>query len=204
MIVVDELTTQREAWAFLAAVFNTLPDDSLVQGLRAMLPVSTAGASNGGQAEFAVSSAAAWLEGLSDVQALEALGKDRARLFRHVDELCIDPPYESLYVGKSENAVLQELHQFFLEAGFAPTGQCKEPIDYLGMELAFLAESCERELVAVGANQQEEAARLAALRKEFLTAHVRPWVPVYAQQMQAAAETGFYRELAAQLLAILD
>ncbi len=202
MVVVDELKVQRDAWGFLAAVFNTLPDASLVQGLRATLPNAAADDSDSGQAA-ASSPAAAWMEGLSDAQALEALGKDRARLFRHVDEFCIDPPYESIYVGKSENAVLQELHRFFLEAGFTTTGLCKEPIDYLGMELAFLAESCERELAAAQAEQPEEAARLAGLREEFLADHVQPWVPAYARQMQAAAETGFYREVATQLLAIL-
>lgn len=185
-----DLATQHQAWSFLASVFNDLPDADLIKRLRMA-------ASSGEDAGFS-----SWLDGLTDEKALTLLGKDRARLIRCVDTYCIAPPYESIYVGRGENDTLSDLHGSLLDAGFAPTGECKEPADYIGMELAFLAECCARELKAVESGDAQEAQRLSRVCSVFMEKHVSTWVPLYAEKMLEAAQTGFYKDVAELLVSV--
>lgn len=187
-----DLRTQQEAWSFLAAVFNDLPDMELIERAR------TAAVDEEG------SGSAHWFDEFTDEEALAMLGRDRARLIRCVDAYCIAPPYESLYVGKDENDTLSDLHELLLDAGFAPTGECREPADYIGMELAFLAECCARELKAVEAGDAREAQRLALVRGDFAEKHASAWIPLYAEKMLGAAQTDFYKDVAKLLISIFS
>lgn len=182
-----DLEIQQKAWSFMASVFNDLPDEGFVGRMRETPHES-----------------ARWLDGLTDKEALTLLGRDRARLLRCVDAHCITPPYESLYMGKDENETLNELHEFFLEAGFAPTGVYREPADYVGMELAFLAECCTRELKAIEAGDEQESKRLSLVREAFTEKHACSWIPLYAENMLDAAQTGFYENIAELLLSIFS
>lgn len=181
----EYLQEELNAWSFLASVFNELPDAALVQNLR----------------EQADSS---WMDGLSDDEAVTRLGVDRAKLMRYVDNSCINPPYESMYTGGKEDLILSDLHGFFLEARFAPTGEYHDPVDYLGLQFSFLAECCARQRKALDKGFQEEASRLESLRDQFITQHMNVWVPAYAQAMLGAAQTEFYAQVARMLLDIFQ
>lgn len=192
----EDLALQQKAWSFLASVFNDLPDRDFVEKLRSM--------ESGQSGQDACDANGSWLEGLSDDEALDALGRDRARLMRYVDDYCIRPPYESLYTGRKENETLYGLHEFFLKAGFSPKGEYKDPADYIGMELAFLAECCSGELAALEAGDMAELDRLQSIREEFIVDHASAWIPQYAQEMRQAAQTGFYKDVAEMLLDIFQ
>lgn len=193
----ETLEMQRAAWAFLSSAFNELPDKVLVRSMR-----------ENSKQDIEVGSV--FPEGfdvpddLTDDELLNMIGADRVRLLRYVDSDCIDPPYESIYMGQDENDVLYELHTLFIDAGFAPTGVYKEPADYIGMEIAFIEECCKREITALENGDVGEAGRLSSLRHIILDDHMVKWVPQYAQQMKDAARTSFYRTIAEILLSIFS
>ena len=152
------------------------------------------------QGNAALPETARWLDGLADEEALTELGIDRARLMRHVDVSCIVPPYESLYVGKGENDIIGSLNDLLAEAELGRVGIYRDAADYLGLEMALLAELCELESVAQVEGRTEDAARYEGIRARFLAEHVNLWVPQYAANMHKAAKTGFYKDVAAMML----
>ena len=177
-----------QAWSFLAYAFNSLPDPQLASKLRDRY-----------RANDDLQGVSSWIDGMTDEEVLTALGTDRARLIRHVDSTCINPPYESVYVNQKEDSTLGSLHAFFVANGFAPTGECKEPADYIGMELAFLEECCKRQLASIDEGNDEEAKRLHDIYEEFISNH-GAWIADYAVCMRNAAQTEFYKEVADLLL----
>ena len=193
----ESIPLRRQAWAFFASAFNELPTIAFVQSLReAAAMEETSCLAN---REFV-----AWLSALSDQDALDEIGKDRARLLRYVDSFCINPPYESLYAEKSEQAVLSDLHAFFLEVGFEPTGELHEPADYIGMEIAFLEECCAQAVQALDAGDESRVERLMQIHDDFLTRHPGSWALEYAHNMYNAATTPFYRLVAELLIASMS
>ena len=186
----------KQAFAFFASVMNDLPDTVFVAGLRAR--VAAEGAA--GAEESAFADTAAWLAPLSDEEACTALGVDRARLMRHVDASCIVPPYESLYTASGENDTIGALNAFFIEAGMGRVGTYREAADYLGLEFSFLEECCRLEEEAATEGREADAVRYAGLRERFIAEHVGTWAGRYAENMAAAAKTGFYRDFAKMVL----
>lgn len=188
----EELRDLQRAYGFLADVFNVLPDEAYVAQLKAAAP-----AAEGAMAEWT-----GRIAGVPDDEVSLALGRDRARLVRHVDVHCIKPPYESLWRGQDENATLSALNAFFLEAGYAPTGETREPSDYAGMELAFMEHVLGMAADAAETGDADEEARRLAHADRFFEEHVAKWVPAYGAAMEEAADTGFYRAVGQMLAAL--
>ena len=191
---IDALESERFSYGFLASAFLDLPDQGLVERLRALDNVAL-----GEESPLL----AAYLQGIeqkSDQEVLEELGRDRARLMRHVNAQCIKPPYESLYVDEAENEVIHRLNRLFSEAGFAPSGVYKDAPDQLGMELAFMQFCAEQELAALAEEDGARAQAIADVKQRFWEEHPSRWIGRYGEAMAAASETGYYRAIAQMLL----
>jgi TorA maturation chaperone TorD len=111
------------------------------------------------------------------------------------------PPYESVYTTPEKlllQDATQEVQSLYLRAGIEVTTEHFMP-DHVGVELGFLAALVER-----AASNPDLAIRYAGLAETFLEAHVRAWVPRFASDLEAAAETPFYQALARLLKLVVE
>ncbi len=103
------------------------------------------------------------------------------------------PPYESLYVGDSQEVSVLSLNRFFRKHGFKlQEDGVGQPPDYLGIELAFM------ELLIKQGDVTFET------RKEFFTQHLGKWGHLYAREMIKFAKTDFYRGIGHLLNSFLE
>lgn len=108
-----------------------------------------------------------------------------------LDELLVD--YTRLFLGPGPAAAQpygrvwmdgeQPVLPMYAEAGFGIDESFRDLPDHITAELEFLYV-----LIYQGGPEN--------LRKRFLTEQLGPWVRPFAQAVQAAAQTAFYRELA--------
>lgn len=123
------------------------------------------------------------------------LAIDRTRLCRGTakkDE--ITPPYEALYLKpEKEMDQLLLLTQFYKKAGLKVSDDNHDRIDYIGVELAFMAELCTIEGATLEMDQKNEYETILILEQEFLNEHLLKWVMNYCGQMISLAQTEFFR-----------
>lgn len=103
------------------------------------------------------------------------------------------PPWESVYTSPKrlmKQQACDAVEAFYREAGL----KIADPgvmADHIGAELNFVAVMMERATAAAGAaGGLEEAVR------RFIASHLANWVPRFARDMEEAAATPLYRELA--------
>lgn len=176
----------------LSSLFLTLPDEALVDSV--LHSALEEGAGSEGLDEIARWSKTQRDRDPEDV--LLDLSRDRAVLMRGVNKEGVQPPYESLYIGQSENTTIGSLNRFYGECGYALGDEVKDAPDQLGVELAFAKLILEQELEALEGEETQRAAELEALHQSFLAQHLGRWAGAYAAQMADAASTGFYRGVA--------
>lgn len=133
------------------------------------------------------------------------LAVDRAKLCRGTAKKeTVRPPYEASYISpEKEVDQLLAIVQFYQKAGLKVSPNHFERMDYIGVELAFMAELCGKERIALEAEQQEDYETVLALEKEFLNDHLLQWALDYCTQMIAHAQTEFFRGFAHLLRAFL-
>lgn len=128
---------------------------------------------------------------------LQDLLVDYARLFLGPIDAPARPygsvwlPGEEGLMGRSSMA-LQELYR---EAGFDLSEDFRELPDHVAVELEFLYVLLFRE--ASGRASGDGASGAQEMKSRFLGNHLDAWIDPFTQAMQHAAETRFYRELAA-------
>ncbi|WP_080800852.1 TorD/DmsD family molecular chaperone [Arabiibacter massiliensis] len=116
-------------------------------------------------------------------------------------------PYESVYTsegGLMMQDAYSEVLGLYRAAGFAKDPGFTEPEDHLAIELAFMALLCGRAVEALRAGDEAGAERQLRAQASFAREHLLNWVPVFACEMRAAAEGGFYEHLASFTEAYLD
>lgn len=120
-----------------------------------------------------------------------AVADDYRQLFAGPGPI-LAPPWESVYrtkekllFGEPETAV----RHFYQSAGL--TVKKSEPADHIALELAFLARLCAKKTSA----QQPDPDSLH-LQNKFLVMHVSQWVKEWAADVEAKAQTTFWRTLA--------
>lgn len=108
-------------------------------------------------------------------------------------------PYESVYTSEG-GLMMQDAYSqvlgLYREAQFAKNPDFKEPEDHLAIELAFLAKLCGRAVEALRAGDEDAAEASLRDQLSFVREHLLNWVPLFAKDMRAAAEGGFYEHLA--------
>ena len=108
-------------------------------------------------------------------------------------------PYESVYTsegGRMMQDAYSEVLRLYRAAGFAKDPGFTEPEDHLAVELAFMVRLCERAVEALRAGDEAAAEAALAEQRAFVRAHLLNWVPAFARDMKASAESGFYAHLA--------
>ncbi len=195
---------RRDTYRWLSALFLTLPDAEFVASVIRMdeateglgLPETPAAIGEGIEAlrRFAAQSAARPLE-----TVLQEVGVDRTRLIRGTSpDHGPAPPYEWVYATRPIQEVHAEVLDLYRRANLSVSADLHEPPDHLGVELRFMAELCYREAEALLREGGEDPSLegIIALEKTFLSDHLGPWVPAYAEEMGRHARTDLYRGVA--------
>ncbi len=111
------------------------------------------------------------------------------------------PPWESVYTSP-KRLMMQEaadqVRQLYAEAGLVVSSAGVMP-DHIGAELNFLALLLQR-------IYSETAAKDTYLRltETLLNEHLLKWMPDFTRDMEEAAETSFYKELARATRKVID
>lgn len=103
------------------------------------------------------------------------------------------PPWESVYTSPKK-LMMQDAHDdvraFYAEMGLAVNDQ-NVMCDHIGAELNFLAVLYENM-----DDYPEKISYYEDLAKRFLVEHILKWAPQFAEDMEKAADTAFYKMLA--------
>lgn len=132
---------------------------------------------------------------------------DRTRLFRGAGPThgAPPPPYEALYLApQKETDHLLKIVTFYQKAGLKVSERMTERMDYLGIELAFMAELCGREHAMASRKDPANHREVLAQEKEFLENHMLRWVPEYCRQVAELAKTDFFKGIAFLLRGFLN
>lgn len=143
----------------------------------------------------------AWL-----AQPLDDLLVDYARLFLGPGEI-LAPPYGSFWLT-GENTLMQDATMAILElygqAGFEMDEGFREMPDHIAAELEFLYLANYRAGEARHRSDEQALRRHLAIRQSLLSEHLGRWIPRFAAAVAENAATGFYRELAALTLHVVE
>jgi TorA maturation chaperone TorD len=108
-------------------------------------------------------------------------------------------PYQSTYEGDSPyREVTARIKRRYLEMGYVPQ-KTSEPADHIGVELAFMAESC-REML------ENETVRKTEIKKqkEFLKEELLKWVFRFCESLENNPNAQFYRGIAKILRGFME
>lgn len=185
-------------YGFLGSVFLTLPDEDLLNSLKAM------GESWGESDSRGCNEIAAYAASLKDrdtEEVLLELGRDRARLVRGANNQGFNAPYEALYLKGAEKKVatnnsIGSLNRFYADAGFKVSDEAKESADQIGMQFMFVQLLLQNQLEALRSENAEGAEQWQEVRRHFMSQHLGRWAHAYAEAMRSFAQTGFYKGIA--------
>jgi TorA maturation chaperone TorD len=118
------------------------------------------------------------------------------RLFRGIKKgYGPPPPYESIYRGERRviGQVTLDVMQMYQNANFVfSDAYYTGPLDYLGVELQFMAFLCQSEMDAWKNNKDDEAKKYLELEKKFLKLHLLQIVPKFSRNVVQQATEKFY------------
>jgi TorA maturation chaperone TorD len=129
---------------------------------------------------------------LASEQELEDILWEYTRLFIGPHRLPC-PPLESVYTSPKRLMMQEaygEVQQFYARIGIE-VGSADVMPDHIGAELNFLAILFDRM-----ASEPENRTQHEALADEFMTSHLRNWIPRFTTDMEENSETAFYKSLA--------
>lgn len=133
-----------------------------------------------------------------DDTAFAAITDDYTRLFVGPARL-LAAPWESVYTNK-DRAVFQRetvnVKNWYARFELALASAYNEPADHVGIEFGFLAHLSELTIRAADQRDGVEVKRLIDAQRGFLSQHILPWVPRWADDVVANARTDLYRGLA--------
>ncbi|WP_415535283.1 TorD/DmsD family molecular chaperone [Dehalobacter sp. 4CP] len=125
----------------------------------------------------------------------EKIAVDRTFLCRGINQAVGPvPPYESLYIKEQHDSnTIIKLLRFYQQSGFAISKNIHERPDYIGVELSFMSELCQREF-----NQIKEPQYIEIIKQKqnFYQNHLSKWIPDFCLQVVEYAKTDFFKGLA--------
>ncbi len=131
--------------------------------------------------------------GISDIDSLTV---DYSKLFVGPYEL-LAPPYGSVYLEDKSRVMgdsTVDVNKRYAEEGLDIC--VKEAPDHIAMELEFMYFLIFREVEAVKISDSRAAAGYQEKQKAFLETHLGIWVSEFAYNVEANAQTTFYKHLA--------
>lgn len=132
------------------------------------------------------------IPGMSDIELLRV---DYSRLFVGPYGL-LAPPYGSVYLEDKTRIMgnsTMDAWNWYREAGL-DIG-LKEAPDHIAIELEFMYFLVFKQVEAIRDSDPENAAGYLRKQKAFLEAHLGMWVSDFASNVEANAQTEFYRNL---------
>lgn len=155
---------------------------------------------------------AAELNPTNVLSVLPATARELNRQYETIFGLLVSsacPPYETEYInGKfavQRSHALADISGFYHAFGLKPASARPERHDHIVLQLEFMAFLFGLELRAVASDDDRRDERIAICRearKKFFREHLAWWAPAFAHLLAREAGSGFYRQ-AAQLLAAL-
>lgn len=123
------------------------------------------------------------------------LAVDRTRLCRGiVKDGVVATPYEAPYLmPEKETDQLLAIVQFYRKAGLQVGAGQQERMDFIGVELAFMAELCAKEQAALAAGNMKDYDEVLGWEREFLQDHLLKWAVDYCGGIIDGAQTDFFR-----------
>lgn len=193
MLDADQLDSFAAAFATLAALHLSPPDQVVLDAVRSMAP------------EWPLGTDGPAAVGISSLVRSTGAGEDSAAVARDHDRLygdsaaAVTPPFESVHRGLDGLVFDQETLQVrraYRELGLQAPQLNKEPDDHIGLELEFLGQICLRALDARDADDPAEEARTLDHARRFLDDHALRWAPDFLDRVSREAHTEFMRGLA--------
>lgn len=143
---------------------------------------------------------ARYLSGLHS-GSLELLAQDYTRCFvgEGLDLFSAAYPYESVHTSSKRllmQSALDEVVAIMDSEGVAKRGEWKETEDHIACELEFMQALSRRTAKALESGDEDEAARLLEVQRNFHDDHLAAWVPLLTAELRKFAQTDFYRGLA--------
>ncbi len=193
------LCRQRAAtYGLLSRLYRTEVDDDLLAELHGLrFPASTGNEA----ADAGYRLIAGYLSERHD-NALVELAIDYAHVFigHGVDSYSAAYPYESVYTSEKRllmQAARDEVLAVYRSQGLDKQAGWKEAEDHVAAELEFMQIMAERTADALDRGDEDAAAALVAVQRNFLADHLASWVPVMTLDVRKFANTDLYRGLAA-------
>lgn len=195
-------------YGFLAALFNQLPDDDLVNTLRGTdfeeAVRKFVDQSHG--AEPIAEGGKLILRSLEAFRAMPveevrtALAVDRTRLVRGIKPgYGPPPPYESVYVASGKQPEVQAtvaVIRAYADAGLTLSEETHDQPDFIGIELEFMRYLTRQEAEAWSRDDAGQARAVLERQLSFLREHLGRWAADFCQRMEADAELDFYKGVA--------
>jgi len=139
-------------------------------------------------------------------QSLATLAKEHLRLFvgpGHVP--C--PPYEAVYrrdrpdfeKGLVMGPSTGDVRRAYLAAGLDISKTYRDLPDHIAAEMEFMQFLCAEEARFARLGNEEEAAKMKAMQREFHRNHVEPWVGDFADRVIRSTTSPFYKASASVL-----
>ena len=135
---------------------------------------------------------------LACVEARESaltIRRDHSRLYGRAAAAKVSP-YESVHRGRDglvfddETLVVRAAYRAL--SLHAPRLN-REPDDHIGLELNFMAQTCDKALEALDADRPSEATQYIAVGSRFFEKHLSQWAPRMLESAAVAAETHFMK-----------
>lgn len=146
-----------------------------------------------------------FLEGIDwDAKAMDELLLDLARDFCYFFLIGVEsvPHSESVYLSPDhleKQEPRDEVLELYRQVGFQISEDFKEPEDHIALELEFMARLSHLIMVALDADNYEDANVLIDTRKRFMEEHLVKWVPAFCKFLGEAAQkkgSPFYEGIA--------
>lgn len=131
-------------------------------------------------------------------EMIQDLNVDNTRLFVGLGRV-LAPVWESVHFTE-ERLVFQEstldVRRWYQRFGLEPENLHKEPDDHIALEMAFIAHLASLAVQALDIGDREQCEKLLQAQREFCSAHLIRWAPLWSQQVLENAKTDFYRGIA--------
>ena len=193
------------AYAFLSRLFYKEVDQELLDEMRAMRFQAKTGNDHSDEGNRLI---AGYLSNVWE-DTLRELAIDYVHCFigSGMDAFSAAYPYESVYTSP-KRLMMQEARDevlaIYRSEGMDKAKDWKESEDHIGAETAFMATLATRTAEALRAGNEDEAARLLRVQRNFMNDHLYAWSGMMTADMRVFARTDFYKGLASYADGLLE
>ena len=108
-------------------------------------------------------------------------------------------PYESVFTSRVGLMMQEErdaVYKYMLDEHLEPHVNLHVPEDHLSFEFDFMADLCDRMVVALQEGNLEEAKRVFGVQRAFHREHQLNWIDKFCDTVKQCCRTDFYRGVA--------